>query len=79
MHDIALSTNMSPVTIESVRLDYPGDSREQTLQLLRHFNEMHSRETSQKLIEMLRHKGKNEKADRVQSLLARPASVAESA
>lgn len=79
MQDIAISTDISSVTIESVKLDNPGDSREQTLRLLEHFNQKHSREASKMLIEILKRKGKNDKAARVQSLLAGPARVVESA
>ena len=78
MQDIAMSTNISSVTLESVRLDNPGDSREQTLQLLKVFIEKHSIDASRLLFENLRRKGKNAKADRVQHLIARPAGVAES-
>lgn len=79
MEDIAISTNISPVTIESIQIDYRNNSREQTLHLLRDFNEKHSKEAARKLITMLRRKGKNDKARRVQQLLASPASPAESA
>lgn len=78
MKDIAISKNISSVTIESVQLDNPNNSREQTLQLLRHFNEKHSRNAAQVLIETLKFKGKKRKADRVQGLLTSAARVAES-
>lgn len=79
MHHIAISTNISSVIIDSVRLDNPGDSQEQTLQLLRYFTEKHSRETSRMLIKILKDKGKNDKADSVKRLLASPARAVESA
>lgn len=79
MKDIAISTNVQSATIESFKLDNPGQSREQTLQLLTHFNEKHSRMASRVLIENLKRRGKNDKADRVQRLLANSAGVVESA
>lgn len=75
MRDTAISTNISPMTIDTVQLDYPRDSREQTIQLLRHFNEHHSSRAARVLIENLRQREKNDKADRVQSLLGSPARV----
>lgn len=72
MKDIAISTDISSVTIESIKLDSPDDSRERTLQLLVHFNEKHSKEASKMLIENLKRKGQNDKAASVQRLLSGP-------
>lgn len=72
MKDIAISTNMPLVRIEAVKNDHKDDSREQTLQLLIDFNEMHSSKASSLLIETLKRKGKNATADLVHRLLAGP-------
>lgn len=79
MRDIAMSTNITSVTIDSIKLNHPGDSQEQTLQLLTHFHEKHSQEAPRMLIENLKRKGKNNKARKVQHLLTSPAGVVESA
>lgn len=69
MKDIAIASGITVETIESIQLNDPKDHMEQTAQLLRYFREMHSQEAGNKLIELLKKRRKNNKADRVRSLL----------
>lgn len=71
MNHIAIASGITAEMIESIQLNDPKDHMEQTTQLLRHFNEMHSQEAANKLIELLKTKGKNYKAHKVESLLRR--------
>lgn len=77
MKDIAIASGITAVKIESVQLDHSNDHEEQTLELLSHFREKHSQEAAKKLIELLKTKGKNNKADQVESLLTRAAGNVE--
>uniref|UniRef100_A0A3B5KKI7 Uncharacterized protein n=1 Tax=Takifugu rubripes TaxID=31033 RepID=A0A3B5KKI7_TAKRU len=69
MKDIAIASGIREVTIENVQLNHQNDHEEQTQELLNHFRQMHSQEAAKKLIELLKTKGKNDKAVRVESLL----------
>lgn len=68
MKDIAISVGITSEQIDSVLRDKDG-SHEQTLELLNIFRERQSLEAPLQLILMLRRRGKNEKADRVERLL----------
>eukprot|EP00066_Takifugu_rubripes_P012290 XP_011601556.1 PREDICTED: tumor necrosis factor receptor superfamily member 6-like [Takifugu rubripes] len=69
MKDIAIASGIREVTIETVQLDHQNNHEEQTQELLNRFRQMHSQEAAKKLIELLKTKGKNDKAVRVESLL----------
>ncbi|XP_056903944.1 tumor necrosis factor receptor superfamily member 6 [Takifugu flavidus] len=73
MKDIAIASGITQVTIESVQLNHQNDHEEQTQELLNRFREKHGQEAAKKLIELLKTKGKNNKAVRVESLLRRAA------
>lgn len=75
MKAIAMAHNISSVTIESVQFDNPGNSEEQTLKLLSHFHEVCSHEAAEKLIQSLKTKRRNYKADNVLHLLKSAESV----
>lgn len=77
MKDIAIASGITAVTIESVQLNHSNNHEEQTFELLSHFREMHSQEAAKKLIELLKTKGKNYKADSIKSLLTRAAGNVE--
>lgn len=73
MKNIAIASGITQVTIETVKLNHRNDHEEQTFELLNHFTEKHGQEAANKLIELLKTKGKNGKAVRVESLLRRAA------
>lgn len=73
MQEIAMRSGMPNATIESFRLNHPGDSQEQTLQLLRSWAEMQGRGAGKNLIEILQNTGKRLKAEQVRAILSRPA------
>lgn len=69
MKDIAAQSGVSKATIDSCKLNHPGDSREQTYELLMHWVEGESRGAGRKLIEMLNKNGKRAKAEKVKEIL----------
>lgn len=75
MKAIAIEHHISLVRIDAVKLDNPGNSEEQTLQLLIYFHEKCSQEAAEKLIESLKRQRKNAKADKVVQLLRSAESV----
>lgn len=75
MEAIAIAHNIPLVSIESVKLNNPGNCEEQTLQLLIQFHEKCSQEAAEKLVDSLRRNRKNDKADKVVRLLNSAESV----
>lgn len=73
MQEIAMRSSMPSATIDSFRLNHPGDSQEQTLQLLSSWAERQGREAGKKLIEILQNSGKKRKAEKVREILSCPA------
>ncbi|XP_068183210.1 tumor necrosis factor receptor superfamily member 6 [Antennarius striatus] len=73
MQDIAMRSNMGSATIDSFKLNSPGDSREQTLQLLRAWVEIQGRDAGKNLIKILHNIAKKSKAEKVSAILSCPA------
>ncbi|XP_041803368.1 tumor necrosis factor receptor superfamily member 6 [Chelmon rostratus] len=71
MQDVAMRSGMLNATIDACKLDHPGDSQEQTLQLLRIWQESQGREAGLNLIESLGKSGKKSKAGQVRDILLR--------
>ncbi|XP_068597729.1 tumor necrosis factor receptor superfamily member 6 [Brachionichthys hirsutus] len=71
MQDVAMRSKIEIATIDSFKLNNPGDSQEQTLQLLRFWAENKGRESGKILIEILHNSGKKSKAEKVRDILSR--------
>lgn len=69
MQDVAMRDRIAGAVIDSFKLSYPGDSQEQTLQLLRHFVERNGMKSGQTLTNILHSAGKREKAGKVRDIL----------
>ncbi|XP_029376976.1 tumor necrosis factor receptor superfamily member 6 [Echeneis naucrates] len=63
--DIAMRSGMPPTAIDSCQLDYPNNSREQTLQLLRMWVEKEGSGSSEKFIKILQRTGRRGIAEKV--------------
>ncbi|XP_061644999.1 tumor necrosis factor receptor superfamily member 6 isoform X2 [Phyllopteryx taeniolatus] len=70
MADVAIRSGMNPNIIDSLELDYPRNSQEQTLQLLRMWVEEQGMDAMKKLIQILRNIKKNYKAQNVLDVLS---------
>lgn len=75
MKAIAMRSNIKSASIEGCRLDYPGNSQEQTLQLLKIWTEQQGMEASRNLIQILQNSGKKGKAEKVALILNEGSSV----
>uniref|UniRef100_A0A3B4UJN8 Tumor necrosis factor receptor superfamily member 6-like n=1 Tax=Seriola dumerili TaxID=41447 RepID=A0A3B4UJN8_SERDU len=64
MKAVASRSGISQTTIESCKLDNPGDCREQTEQLLRIWVERHGSDSPGKLIQILKNRGKKNKLEK---------------
>lgn len=73
MQDIAFRCSIPNTIIESCQLNHPGDAHEQTLELLRNWNEKQGRGAGNKLIQILQDTGKKKKAQKVTNILLRTA------
>lgn len=73
MRDIALRSRIPDTDIESCKLNHPGDAYEQTLQLLRIWNEQQGRGAGNKLTQILQDIKKKKKAQDITNLLLRSA------
>lgn len=73
MRDIALRSRLSDTEIETCKLSYPTDAYEQTLALLRIWNEKQGRGAGNKLKQMLQDADKKRKAEEVTKILLRSA------
>nr|XP_046258534.1 tumor necrosis factor receptor superfamily member 26 isoform X2 [Scatophagus argus] len=69
MRDIAMRDKISDATIDSCKLNYPGDSQEQTLQLLKIWVESQGMNAGKNLIQRLETSGKRSKAEEVMHIL----------
>ncbi|XP_074501492.1 tumor necrosis factor receptor superfamily member 6-like [Sebastes fasciatus] len=72
MRDVAMGSNILDTIIVSCELNHPGDSQEQTLELLKIWVEKQGREASKKLVQILEDSGKRGKAESVVEILAIP-------
>lgn len=73
MRDIALRSSIPGTIIESCELNHPRDANEQTLELLRIWNENQGRGAGNKLKQILQDIGKKKKAQEVTNILLRGA------
>lgn len=71
MQDVAMRSGIESATIDSFKLNHPGDSQEQTLQLLRTWVERQGREAGDNLIDILHKNGKRGKAEKVTDIVSR--------
>ncbi|XP_076598424.1 tumor necrosis factor receptor superfamily member 6 [Chaetodon auriga] len=71
MKDVAVRSGMRNTDIEACELNHPGDSKEQTLQLLREWMESQGMNAGMILIQSLTKGGKNRKAEEVTDILSR--------
>ncbi|XP_041646248.1 tumor necrosis factor receptor superfamily member 6 isoform X2 [Cheilinus undulatus] len=74
MQAIAMGSGISDNAIETCKRNHPGESEEQTIELLKKWVERESKGAPRKLIEFLRKKGKKAKEEKVMDLL-RNASI----
>lgn len=72
MRDVAMGSGILDTTIDSCKLDHPGNSQEQTLQLLQIWVERQGKEASKNLVQILEDSGKRGKAESVVQILAKP-------
>ncbi|XP_061545963.1 tumor necrosis factor receptor superfamily member 6-like isoform X2 [Phycodurus eques] len=70
MANVARRSGMSPIVIDSCELDYPRNSQEQTLQLLRKWVEEQGMDAMKKLIQTLTNIKQNYTAQRVLAVLS---------
>lgn len=70
MKKLALRSGITRVGIDSCKLDNPGDSQGQTLQLLEKWVEKEGREASRSLIKQLKAMDKKRKAEELKDNLA---------
>lgn len=73
MRDIALRSSILETCVESCQLNHPGDADEQTLELLRIWNEKQGRGAGNKLKQILQNIDKKLKAQKVTDILLRGA------
>ncbi|XP_074501491.1 tumor necrosis factor receptor superfamily member 26 [Sebastes fasciatus] len=72
MRDVAMGSGILSTTIDSCKLNHPGNSQEQTVELLQIWVERQGREASKNLVQILEDSGKRGKAESVVQILARP-------
>uniref|UniRef100_A0A3Q3WL91 Uncharacterized protein n=1 Tax=Mola mola TaxID=94237 RepID=A0A3Q3WL91_MOLML len=65
MRDVAMRSSILDTVIESCRLNHPGDTQEQTLELLKTWVEKEGSDAGKKLVECLRKSHKNTKAKKI--------------
>ncbi|XP_037639261.1 tumor necrosis factor receptor superfamily member 22 [Sebastes umbrosus] len=70
MREVAMRSLIPIPTIESCELNHPGNSQEQTLELLKIWVEKQGREASKNLVQILEDKGKRGKAESVVQILS---------
>ncbi|XP_071336506.1 tumor necrosis factor receptor superfamily member 6 isoform X2 [Trachinotus anak] len=69
MQDVAMRSGMLQTTIDACKLDHPGDSQEQTLQLLMKWVEKEGMNGSKRLIQILKDSNKLNKVEQVTRIL----------
>lgn len=70
MQEIAMRSGIQSTTIDSHKLDHPGDCQEQTLQLLRTWVESQGKKAPENLIQTLQKSGKKLQAEKVAKILS---------
>lgn len=78
MKSVAVHSGIAMAVIESCKRDYPNDTEEQTLQLLRRWVEKEDGDAANKLIRILKNKDKKCKAENISYMLSKVNSAGNS-
>lgn len=74
MKNVALGSGIPQARIENCERDHPGDSEEQTIQLLQIWAEHEGRRAPERLVKILRESDKVAKSEKVSEILRGAAS-----